>query len=363
MVFWFFLGALLLFFAQRLLHRLIWARGLSVELSFDSATAVAGDDVAITERALNRKLLPLPVLRYRYGLCRNFEQLRGKDSRSVEISRRLAAPAMRSVRSRTVLHGLERGIYTVTGGEMRSQDLFFSQTEQRPIVSRSRLTVYPRRLEAQLLRLPCRQLLGAVLTRRSVQEDPFELRGIRPYESYDSMRMINWKATARTGELKVNQHAWTTDEALCLILDAEHGTVAQRELLIRYASSLSRVLLQRGISVSLRVNGRSCIGGREITVPAGSGSSQQTVIDENLTQLKLNAEALLPFAAYLRRLAGQPRTPALPVVLSVGGSTEICDAFDALCGSGGGYYLSLGQPAPAGSCFTVLPLAAEEAAS
>ena len=37
-------------------------------------------------------------------------------------------------------------------------------------------------------------------------EDPFEYRGIREYQPYDDMRSVNWKATAKTGDLKVNQN-------------------------------------------------------------------------------------------------------------------------------------------------------------
>lgn len=363
-VLWFFLGAALLFAAQRGLISRLWDKGLRVRVRFRDPCITDGEDAVLLEQTDNRKLLPLPLVRYHYELCRNFEQLQTADARPLQISCRLALPTMRSVRNQTVLPALRRGVYTVNGLELATQDLFFSRKLRKPQPCLARLTVYPKKLDASSPQLPYRQLLGAVLTRHSTLEDPFELRGIRPYEIYDSMRSINWKATARTGELKVNLHDRTTDEAIFLILDAEHGTLAQRETGISLASTLASLFLARGVNVALCANSRSCLGGQEIRVPTGSGSSHLRVIDESLAQIKLIAEPLLPFADYLAQLRERPRPDALCLVLSAGTSKEIAGAFDALCGAAGGYFLPLGEAPAAGRNFTVLaPFRETEAAS
>ena len=353
-VFWLFLGAALLVLGQRWVYARFWRRRLTVRVRFDRDTAAVGESVILNEQILNRKRLPLPMLQYRYTLLRNFELVREKDEKPIRISRRLAVPGRRSVRCSFTLDGLRRGVYTLTEASLTGQDLFYTLSDTKPFHPTARLTVWPEKLEFSRLAVPYRRLLGQVLTRRRTQEDPFELRGIRPYEPTDSMRLINWKATARTGELKVNQHEHTTDEALLLILDTEHGSTAERETVISAASSLAALFLQRGVSVALASNGRSCVSGREIRLSAGSGAAHLQAIDGELAQIKLGASVTRSFSDLLCALREQ-RVDALCVAISAGGGDEIGAAFDALCAVTGGCYLQVGEETVSGRHFTVLP--------
>ena len=361
-VLWIFLGALLLLLLQHVLYFKFWNRKLRMSLRFDQPSVTAGETVSVTELVSNRKLLPLPLFRYRYGLCRNFDQLFGPDGKQIYVSYKLALPAQRSVRNKTILKDLKRGIYTIADSSLEAQDLFYWGHFSEPFVSRARLIVYPKKISAEKLHLPYRQLLGAVLTRRYAQEDPFEIRNIRPYEPFDSMRDINWKASAKTGELKVNQHDYTTDEALLLILDAEHGTEEQRETVISLASSLAALFLHRGISVSVCANSRGCVSGGMALVPSGAGISHLRTIDEALSQIKLGASAPMSFSAFLSQLSLQGALRSCCTVISAGGSPEVSAAFDRLCGSEHGYYIQVGTDAfvPQGSQFTILPYSERE---
>lgn len=354
-VFWLILAAALLFFGQRRVFARNWRRRLSMHVSFDTDAVAAGEDVTVTEHLENRKLLPLPMLRCGYTLLRNFEQYRTPDRQPVRLGWCIAVPALRSVSRKHTLHGLRRGVYSISDGTLTGQDLFYSLRDTTQFLSFSRLTVWPEKLDTQTLSVPYRRLLGAVLTRRATQEDPFELRSIRPYEMYDSMRMINWKATAKTGELKVNQNDYTTDEALCLILDMEHGDNALREQAISVVSSLAERFLQRGVHVSVVANGRSCIGGREIRVASGSGAAHLRVIDDNLAQLKVGAMPTRPVTALLEALR-EEGVNALCVLVSAGDSQELCTAFDALCSKDRGCFLQLSETEVSGSRFDVLRL-------
>ena len=98
------------------------------------------------------------------------------------------------------------------------------------------------------------------------------------------------------------------EKEITLILDIEHGDTSVKERGISVASSLAERFLHRGVSVSLAANGRSCIGGREIRVPAGSGAAHLRIIDDSLAQRKLgqatrSTEALLEA---LRRALTEP---------------------------------------------------------
>ena len=342
LIFWILLGSTLLYVVQRGIYSVLWSRGLRLSLRFDSAAVSEGDDVAVTERTENRKWLPLPMLSYEYTLSRNFAGVTATGATPIRLRRKVALPGRRAAVNRTAIQGLPRGLYTVIGAKLSTSDLFYTIRRERESLCTARLTVYPAKIPAEKLSLPFRQLLGSVLTRRMAQEDPFQLKGIRQYEIYDSLRSINWKASARTGELKVNQFEYSTDESLVFLLDAGSGSEEEREELLRLASSLSQLFLRRGVSVSVWSNGRSCVSGTALRIPAGSGIGHQRVIDESLAQIKLAASVSAPFEAFLRELPGSVSARALPVVLSADASGAAAAACQRLLGPGGGYYVSVG---------------------
>ena len=119
------------------------------------------------------------------------------------------------------------------------------------------------------------------------QEDPFEIKAIRPYFPTDSMRVVNWKASAKTGSLKVNQYEWTTDESVMVILDLSKGEEEEKETLIKYVSSFCSLMLKRGVSLSLVSNGRHYEDGNRVKVDEGSGIGHIDSIDRALSAVKV----------------------------------------------------------------------------
>ena len=65
--------------------------------------------------------------------------------------------------------------------------------------------VYPRQVDTARIQMICRAVSGMVLSRNRLYEDPFEFSGIRDYRKEDPMNRINWKSSARMGDLMVNQ--------------------------------------------------------------------------------------------------------------------------------------------------------------
>ena len=342
LIFWIFLAAVILYYLQRWIYVGLWSRGLKLRLRFEPSALNEGEPVAVVERSENRKWLPLPMLGYRYTLCRNYAPVTGASSINAQVfSRKLALPGRRAATNRTVLESLPRGFYTVADATASAMDLFYTVKREKAVPCSARLTVYPAKIPAERLSLPFRQLLGAVLTRRMAQEDPFQLKGIRPYQIYDSLRTVNWKASAKTGELKVNQFEYSTDEAVSFFLDMGSGSEADREELLRLASSLSQLFLNRGISVSVQTNGRSCITGSAVSVGGGSGYGHQTAIDESLAQLKLTATVTAELEDFLRDCAAAVTARALPVVLSADPTDRALTAFGKIVGEGNGYFISV----------------------
>ena len=106
-------------------------------------------------------------------------------------------------------------------------------------------------------------------------------RGIREYTPEDPMNRINWKASARSGSLMVNQHNSAVSGNVCILLDVEDETVWKYEEIheegIRLAAAVAESFLSRGIEVGLITNGRDCREKSEIFLPGQSDLSSRTV--------------------------------------------------------------------------------------
>ena len=83
--------------------------------------------------------------------------------------------------------------------------------------------------DSRRLRQSFVQLNGEMLTRRHLLEDPFEYRGIREYQPYDDMRSINWKATAKTGDFKVNQMGYTSLKSVRIFFNIQDDNILKKE--------------------------------------------------------------------------------------------------------------------------------------
>lgn len=111
--------------------------------------------------------------------------------------------------------------------------------------------MYPRMVDETRLEIPFQKIMGSVLSRKNLYEDPFEFRGIREYQPTDPMHKINWKVSARTDQWMVNLYDSTSAQEVVVLLDVEDETIwkfdAIHEEGIRLAAALVSRLLQNGI--------------------------------------------------------------------------------------------------------------------
>ena len=88
---------------------------------------------------------------------------------------------------------------------------------------------------------------------KDLLEDKFVFAGIRDYQSYDSIRDVNWNACARTGKLMVNQYNETVSRNVCILLNLEsEGVLMQEDVIeqaISIAAGLAQLLIGKGINV------------------------------------------------------------------------------------------------------------------
>lgn len=322
-----------LFFLQRKLYRKYWNKNLSISMKFSAPSAREGERLNLKETVVNRKMLPLPVLRVKFSASRN---LRFDDQNNSQVSDQfyrndiLSAMMYQKITRTLDFTCSKRGYYTINRIDAVTSDVFLSTNMVEVIPCNLHLSVYPRLITRRDFDILFQQMFGTVLARRVINEDPFEFRGIREYQPFDSMRSVNFKASAKTGSLKVNQHAYTSSQQVRLLLNLEQETIWHYDELMeeamRLTSTLAGEFVEEGIPISVSSNGCDLLTKKPISIPAGSGRGHDNTIDEAMARIDTNLEigSFLPIMAEVL----ESRTKEDTIVLI--SSFQRNDFFDAV---------------------------------
>lgn len=332
--------AFLFFILERRLYRKVWRKKLGVSVSFSSSVIRSGEEVVATEITRNSKGFPLPSFSLEWGLERLFAPY-SVDGKPVVFSTLFALPGRKEVIHKSTIKGLKRGKYTVSECKMTSTDLFSSELLSSSFPIHSSFTVLPGRVEGFSESYAYRGFLGTVISRRMSQDDPFEVKAIRPYAPTDPMRSINWKVSARTGSLKTNQYEWTTDESVTLVLSFGRGSEEENEKLIEYASSFAFLLLSRGITLSMISDGRSAEDGEMVSLGKGSGKGHSLSLDMALSGIKVTSTSDRDYMDLLKKV--ESVDGSVPVLFSASLCRDERKAFFAATAAEGAIFLLKGE--------------------
>lgn len=290
------LFAILLYIFQKITYERYWDNNLSVELNFSDKHAFEGESLTLSETITNRKFLPLPWLTVKFQVSRN---LYFNDTNNTVITDYLYRNDLFSIMMYQKINRRlpfvcgKRGYYTIKSIDIVSSDLFITTILADHITSDDYIYVYPKLIPIEELLVPYQKIQGQLLTKRYIAEDPFEFRGIRQYQNYDSMKAVNWKATARTGQLKVNVNDYTASQEIVIFLNLEKDNSWQEntslfEETIRIAASLASYYIEDGVTVSIVANSKDILTGEPIDIAAGCSMDHTINIYESLARIDLN---------------------------------------------------------------------------
>lgn len=216
--------------------------------------ALLGDDVEVVLDVENRGLLPVPWLQFHERLPVALT--------SPPFFRAVISLQPRETRRFTyVLSCRQRGWYAIGPLSASLGDVLGISFREGEFSAASHLTVYPRILTLDELGLPSRSPFGHLRTRHPLYEDPARVVGVREYQSGDSLRLVNWKASASSGQLQVRklEPAMTLETVILLDVnlsayDRDHA-YAGSELGVVVAASLANHLATLRQEVGLLTNG------------------------------------------------------------------------------------------------------------
>ncbi|MEJ2748347.1 MAG: DUF58 domain-containing protein, partial [Anaerolineae bacterium] len=224
-----------------------------------------GESVPIVVRLQNVSRLPLPWISVR-------------ESQAVELTAAAQTSHVTALRGRETtefryeVRALRRGYYRLGPMRVSSGDLFGLAEEKVGHYQADYLTVYPRITPLSQLGLPSRLPFGTIASRQRLFEDPARPAGVRDFRSGDSLRQINWKASAHTRQLMVKtyQPAISLETAVLLTLHRDDYLRENRanriEWAIEVAASLAAHLADQRQAVGLLTNGVDPLGSGETAV-------------------------------------------------------------------------------------------------
>jgi len=290
--------ALLLFILQRILYDKLWYRNLKVSVSFLQSDIMEEEEGEILEVIENRKYLPLPMLKVKFQTSRNLKFADDIGSKTTDQYYRndiFQIGGQEKITRRIKFTGTKRGYYHIKNIDLVSSDLFFTNESILNTTTECYLYVYPKLFEHKEFRTALQKLNGDVLVKRHLLEDPFEYRGIREYQPFDDIRSVNWKATARTGHLKVNQKNYTAMQTIRIFLNLEDDSVWKKyrevEASMQIVMGLAAYFLSQGIKVACYANGRDILTDEFVEITGGASARQQDVIGKALARIDTEKNA------------------------------------------------------------------------
>lgn len=288
--------AVALYNLQSSYYRKHWQDHLDAKVSYSKNHANIGEIITLTEQINNAKHLPLPVLYVKFSTSRTFlfedmdnaavsDRYHRNDIFSIMGQQQI----MRKLQFRTT----KRGYYAIDHVDLVVHDLFMKESFADKQPNHTALYVYPSLLTDRNSLSLTSSIIGD-LTQTDLYEDPLSFRGIREYMNGDSMRYINWKATAKTNELMVNTYYDMQNTQVVLLFNLETNLIQRDDKLHEYMIQVVTTLLYhmnaRDFALRLAINIDDPLTEEVIVTDVGKGDEHLQTLLEILSRLDLSKE-------------------------------------------------------------------------
>ena len=261
--------------------------------------ALLGETVSVRLEVVNRSWLPVPWVRIHESLpvdlaIPNFYR------------RAVSLPPRGKTAVEYLLRGNKRGYYRIGPIYLQSGDLLGLEDSRERQGAPDYLTVFPKIIPIRKCPIPSFSPMGVLRFHQPLFEDPTRVVGKRDYQAGDSMRRIDWKASAVLGKLQVRQYEPAISLEVSVFLNLcgkdfeQRSRIDAAELAIVTAASLAAHVSGKRQPVGLETNGFDPLepDSRIHSLPVRRGTGHMMLLMEKLARLQLcDGES---FAALLR---------------------------------------------------------------
>lgn len=193
-----------------------------------------------------------------------------------------------------VLQPVRRGYYPIGPLFLYSSDVLGLAEERARQTEVEHLTVYPRIIPFTGVELPSRSPMGTLHHHQPIFEDPTRVRGKRDYVAGDSLRRVDWKATAMLGRMQVKlfEPSIALETAIFLDLNTNdyyyRTSIDATELGIVVAASVANWVARQKQTVGFATNGIDVLSvdGHAPILPPEKGHGQLMRILDVLARIQ-----------------------------------------------------------------------------
>lgn len=243
---------LLLTFLIGFIYILIKQKDIKIQVKFNNKIYSSGEEQEFTTIINNYGFLPAPyVLLYNNAL----EQINLKYNGDA-----VALNPADSVWIRNVVKFNKRGLYNFGEMSIKVSDLFSIFERKRNINLDIPIKVYPKVYEISKFTSNGSDIFKNAISNISNIEDLYSTKEIRKYNIGDNLKKVNWKVSAKHGELYVKNPDLVSGEESNIFLDMSKSNILisedeiKEEQLIDLCASVISHMQLRGIKTKLFIN-------------------------------------------------------------------------------------------------------------
>lgn len=222
---WFIVLTIAVIYFQSYIYTKYGFNNLRYTRVFNKKTAYPHEEVELVDTFINKKILPIPWVRVESKLNRHFTKATEKEPRTEEHFHRslFSLFSYQKIVRRHYMVAHKRGVYRLQSIALTLGDMLGFSDSYRSHETNAELVVYPSILRHKELPTDVQQFLGDLSVKQWIIDDPFLKIGTREWTPSDPSHRINWKKTAQTTKLQVNEHDHTRELDLLICLDADQS--------------------------------------------------------------------------------------------------------------------------------------------
>lgn len=298
-------------------------KGVELEFEFQDEAIFEGEQTKLKQTFVNRKWLPLWWLRIQYMMSINITFEGNEVSKNSDLERRseeLSLLGYEKLEREISITGNKRGYYKIENTDIMCSDLFVTHKFIKSHFVNEGFYVFPKLLSNYEFDIQFRKLIGDVIVKKHLIYDPFERKGIRDYDNYDSLKDINWLASARSNELKVNVYNYTASQEVLIFLSCqkENSWVFDKviEEGISIAATIYDALSKEGIKVGLVTDCIDNDTSKNIALESGCEKDHGYMFFECLAKVKIAESSENNISNYINEQVINSNKEPLYIVIS-----------------------------------------------